>query len=211
MEFWVDFRLVIIGIFIENYLGEFWNLFCFFNFGLLGFQKCFNEKFINLISKGDELCCEQFWWLIQFFILCCYKWDVFIELLVKIEIIFLVFFIELEYFFYEVICCSVLEVVEVVDGVFKWFVILVQFIKFWQVVCYFCLVMLDSWVFSFKFDFVGEIIFELFDSGYKVLVFSQFVKYLCIVEQWVKVQGIFYQYFDGQILGKKWEEVVQVF
>ena len=69
----------------------------------------------------------------------------------------------------------------------------------------------DSRVPSSKLDLVGETILELLDNGHKALVFSQFVKHLRIVEQWVKQQGIPYQYLDGQTPGKKREQAVQRF
>ncbi|WP_421946577.1 DEAD/DEAH box helicase [Phaeodactylibacter xiamenensis] len=211
MELRADFRLATTGTPIENHLGELWNLFRFLNPGLLGSQKRFNEKFTNPISKGDEPRREQLRRLIQPFILRRHKRDVLTELPAKTEIILSVSLTESEHSFYEAIRRSALEAVEAADGASKRFAILAQLTKLRQAACHPRLVMPDSRVPSSKLDLVGETILELLDSGHKALVFSQFVKHLRIVEQWVKAQGIPYQYLDGQTPGKKREEAVQAF
>jgi SNF2 family DNA or RNA helicase len=58
---------------------------------------------------------------------------------------------------------------------------------------------------------VGETIRELLDNGHKALVFSQFVKHLKLVEEWVQGQGIAYQYLDGSTPGKERERRVDAF
>ena len=206
-----DFRLATTGTPIENHLGELWNLFRFLNPGLLGSQKRFNEKFNTPISKGDEQRREQLRHLIQPFILRRHKRDVLTELPAKTEIVLSVSMTESEHSFYEAIRRSALEAVESADATSKRFAILAQLTKLRQAACHPRLVMPDSRVPSSKLDLVGETILELLDSGHKALVFSQFVKHLRIVEQWVKAQGIPYQYLDGQTPGKKREKAVQAF
>ncbi|MEQ8703224.1 MAG: DEAD/DEAH box helicase [Phaeodactylibacter sp.] len=211
MELRADFRLATTGTPIENHLGELWNLFRFLNPGLLGSQKSFNEKFTNPISRGDQQRREQLRRLIQPFILRRHKRDVLTELPAKTEIILSVSLTESEHSFYEAIRRSALEAVEAADATSKRFAILAQLTKLRQAACHPRLVMPDSRIPSSKLDLVGETILELIDSGHKALVFSQFVKHLRIVEQWVKAQGIPYQYLDGQTPGKKREEAVQAF
>lgn len=211
MELKADFRVATTGTPIENHLGELWNLFRFLNPGLLGSQRRFNEKFANPISKGDEQRQEQLRRLIQPFILRRHKRDVLTELPAKTEIVLSVSMTESEHSFYEALRRSALEAVESADATSKRFAILAQLTKLRQAACHPRLVMPDSRVPSSKLDLVGETILELLDSGHKALVFSQFVKHLRIVEQWVKAQGIPYQYLDGQTPGKKREQSVQAF
>jgi SNF2 family DNA or RNA helicase len=211
MELKADFRVATTGTPIENHLGELWNLFRFLNPGLLGTQKRFNENFTNPISRGDDERREQLRRLIQPFILRRHKRDVLTELPAKTEIILSVSMTESEHSFYEAIRRSALEAVESADATSKRFAILAQLTKLRQAACHPRLVMPDSRVPSSKLDLVGETILELLDSGHKALVFSQFVKHLRIVEQWVKAQGIPYQYLDGQTPGKKREKSVQAF
>ena len=52
---------------------------------------------------------------------------------------------------------------------------------------------------------------ELRSNGHKALVFSQFVKHLNLVREWLDEQGISYQYLDGQTPLKKREERVKAF
>ncbi len=206
-----DFRLATTGTPIENHLGELWNLFRFLNPGLLGGQKRFNEKFANPIGKGDQERREQLRRLIQPFILRRRKREVLTELPAKTEIVLSVELTESERSFYEAIRRSAIEEVAAADPAAKRFALLAQLTKLRQASCHPRLVMPDSRVPSSKLDLVGETILELLDNGHKALVFSQFVKHLRIVEQWVKHQGIPYQYLDGQTPGKKREQAVQQF
>lgn len=64
---------------------------------------------------------------------------------------------------------------------------------------------------SSKLELLAETVQEITESGHKVLIFSQFVRHLKLVEQWVREEGIEYQYLDGSTPGKKRDEAVQAF
>lgn len=52
-----------------------------------------------------------------------------------------------------------------------------------------------------KLEAFLELLDEILDGGHKVLVFSQFVKFLSIVRSAIEERGIEYQYLDGSLSG----------
>ena len=50
---------------------------------------------------------------------------------------------------------------------------------------------------SSKLAVFGETLAELLENRHKVLVFSQFVGHLKLIESWLRKEGIGYQYLDG--------------
>ncbi|TXB62403.1 DEAD/DEAH box helicase [Phaeodactylibacter luteus] len=211
MELQGKFRLATTGTPIENHLGELWNLFRFLNPGLLGSQKQFNEKYANPIGRGDEARREQLRRLIQPFILRRRKKEVLTELPAKTEVVLNVSLSEAEMAFYEALRRNALDAIAAADDQSKRFAVLAQLTKLRQAACHPRLAEADSRLGSSKLELVGDTILELLENGHKALIFSQFVKHLRIVEQWVKNQGISYQYLDGQTPGKKREAAVQAF
>lgn len=207
-----DFRLATTGTPIENHLGELWNLFRFLNPGLLGSKKHFTEKFAKPISKGnDKQRREQLRQLIRPFILRRRKDEVLTELPPKTEVSLTVNLSSEETAFYEALRRRALEEIEAADDTSKRFTLLAQLTRLRQAACHPVLAEPSSRLHSSKLELVGETILEILDNGHKALVFSQFVKHLRLVEQWVKNQGIPYQYLDGQTPGKKREAAVDAF
>ena len=207
-----DFRLATTGTPIENHLGELWNLFRFLNPGLLGSKKHFTEKFAKPISKDqDGERREQLRQLIRPFILRRRKDEVLTELPPKTEVSLAVSLSAEEVAFYEALRRRALEEIESADDTSKRFTLLAQLTRLRQAACHPILAEPSSHLQSSKLELVGETILEILDNGHKALVFSQFVKHLRLVEQWVKQQGIPYQYLDGQTPGKKREAAVEAF
>jgi superfamily II DNA or RNA helicase len=64
---------------------------------------------------------------------------------------------------------------------------------------------------SGKFDALWEILEPLLEEGHKVLVFSQFVRCLDLLEKEMESRGIAYHVLTGQTQTKKREEVVERF
>ena len=118
---------------------------------------------------------------------------------------------EAEMAFYEALRRNALDAIAAADDQSKRFAVLAQLTKLRQAACHPRLAEADSRLGSSKLELVGDTILELLENGHKALIFSQFVKHLRIVEQWVKNQGISYQYLDGQTPGKKREAAVQAF
>ena len=64
---------------------------------------------------------------------------------------------------------------------------------------------------SAKLQAFGETLGELLENRHKVLVFSQFVKHLKLVEEYVAERGIAYQYLDGSTPSKARAERIAAF
>ncbi|MEM7574128.1 MAG: DEAD/DEAH box helicase [Bacteroidota bacterium] len=212
MQLQGDFRMVTTGTPIENHLGELWNLFQFLNPGLLGTYDRFNDKYANPITKNnDNERRRQLRRLIQPFILRRRKEEVLEELPPKTEVNLTVELSEGERAFYEALRQTALENIEEAEGPNRRFQILAQLSKLRQAACHPKMVDPTIDLPSSKLELVAETINDLRDNGHKVLVFSQFVKHLKLVENWVKEQQIPYQYLDGSTPGKKRDEAVQAF
>ncbi|OAV46249.1 DEAD/DEAH box helicase [Lewinella sp. 4G2] len=207
-----DFKLATTGTPIENHLGELWSLFRFLNPGLLGGKKAFNEKYNRPIAvHGDEQMREALKRLVQPFILRRRKDEVLTELPPKTEIILEVALSEEETALYEAMRRQALKEIAEAGEQERRFKVLAQLTKLRQAACHPRLVRPTSKIGSAKLELVGETILEILDNGHKALIFSQFVKHLKIVENWVKGQGIAYQYLDGSTPGKQRETAVNKF
>ena len=206
-----DFKLATTGTPIENHLGELWSLFRFLNPGLLGSKEKFNEKFNRPIAKGDEdrrLALKN---LVKPFILRRRKDEVLTELPPKTEIILQVDLSEEEKALYEALRRQALKDIAAADEQQKRFTVLASLTKLRQAACHPRLVRPRSKLGSAKLELVGETLLDILQGGHKALIFSQFVKHLRIVENWVKGQGIPYQYLDGSTPGKQREASVKAF
>ncbi|TXF87065.1 DEAD/DEAH box helicase [Neolewinella aurantiaca] len=207
-----DFKLATTGTPIENHLGELWSLFRFLNPGLLSGKTAFNEKFNRPISRdGNEERRETLKNLVKPFILRRRKDQVLTELPPKTEIVLSVDLSDEEKALYEAMRRQALKDIAAADEQQKRFTVLAQLTKLRQAACHPRLVRPNSKIGSAKLELVGETLLEILENGHKALIFSQFVKHLKIVENWVKGQGIEYQYLDGSTPGKKREESVDAF
>ncbi|NJC25561.1 DEAD/DEAH box helicase [Neolewinella antarctica] len=207
-----DFKLATTGTPIENHLGELWSLFRFLNPGLLGSKQAFNGKYNRPIAvNGDEDRREALKNLVKPFILRRRKDQVLTELPPKTEITLAVDLSEEEKALYEAMRRQALKEIAEAGEQEKRFKVLAQLTKLRQAACHPRLVRPTSKIGSAKLALVGETLLEILESGHKALIFSQFVKHLKIVENWVKGQGISYQYLDGSTPGKKREEAVNAF
>jgi len=207
-----DFKLATTGTPIENHLGELWSLFRFLNPGLLSSKQGFNDKFNKPIARdGDEDRRRQLKNLVKPFILRRRKDQVLTELPPKTEVLLSVDLSEEEKALYEAMRRQALKDIAAADEQQKRFTVLAQLTKLRQAACHPRLVRPTSKVGSAKLELVGETLLEILEGGHKALLFSQFVKHLKIVENWVKGQGIAYQYLDGSTPGKKREEAVNAF
>ncbi|MEL7161930.1 MAG: SNF2-related protein, partial [Bacteroidota bacterium] len=207
-----DFKLATTGTPIENHLGELWSLFRFLNPGLLGGKTAFNEKYNRPIARdGDEDRRNALKNLVKPFILRRRKDEVLTELPPKTEIVLNVNLSEEEKALYEAMRRNAVREIAAADEQQKRFTVLAQLTKLRQAACHPRLVRPHSKLGSAKLELVGETLLEILESGHKALIFSQFVKHLKIVENWVKGQGIAYQYLDGSTPGKKRAESVEAF
>lgn len=207
-----DFRIATTGTPIENHLGELWNLFQYLNPGLLGSFQRFNEKYTLPITKtNDNERRQQLRRLIQPFILRRRKEEVLEELPPKTEVTLTVELSAAERAFYEALRQRALEQIDDNEGTNKRFQILAELMKLRQAACHPKMVDPSVEIGSSKLELLAETIREIRQSGHKALIFSQFVRHLKLVEDWVKSEEIPYQYLDGSTPGKKRDEAVQDF
>jgi SNF2 family DNA or RNA helicase len=209
-----DFRLITTGTPIENHLGELWNLFNFINPGLLGGYEFFNQKFALPIEKEkNEETRKTLQRLIKPFILRRHKNQVLDDLPEKTEITLRVEMSPEERAFYEALRRQALEKIEAGDGAIKdkRFRILAELTKLRMASCHPKLVVEDIPLGSSKLDLFGETLDELLENKHKALVFSQFVKHLKIVQDYLKSKGIAYHYLDGSTPQKKRQERIDSF
>jgi len=195
-----DFRLITTGTPIENHLGELWNLFNFTNPGLLGNHEFFNERFALPIEKNkDETARKTLQKLIKPFTLRRRKNQVLDDLPAKTEIVLTVEMSPEERAFYEAIRREALEKIESTDGEAKdkRFRILAELTRLRLACCHPKLVNPDIPLSSSKLELFGETLDELLENKHKALVFSQFVKHLKIIENYLQSKGISYHYLDG--------------
>ncbi len=195
-----DFRLITTGTPIENHLGELWNLFNFINPGLLGNHEFFNEKFALPIEKNkDDGSRKTLQKLIKPFVLRRRKNQVLDDLPPKTEIMLTVEMSGEERAFYEALRRQALEKIESTTGEAKdkRFRILAELTRLRLACCHPKLINEDIPLGSSKLDLFGEVLEELLDNKHKALVFSQFVKHLSIVKDFLDEKGIKYQYLDG--------------
>jgi SNF2 family DNA or RNA helicase len=195
-----DFRLITTGTPIENHLGELWNLFNFINPAMLGSHDFFNERFALPIEKNkDENSRKTLQRLIKPFVLRRRKNQVLDDLPEKTEIVLTVEMSPEERAFYEATRLEALEKIESQDGDAKdkRFRILAELTRLRLACCHPKLVNENVPLSSSKLELFGETLDELLENRHKALVFSQFVKHLSIVEEYLKSKGITYYYLDG--------------
>lgn len=195
-----DFRMITTGTPIENHLGELWNLFNFINPAMLGSYDFFNEKFAAPIERTkDENARKTLQRLIKPFVLRRRKNQVLDDLPEKTEIVLTVEMSAEERAFYESVRREALEKIESEAGEAKdkRFRILAELTRLRLACCHPKLVNANVPLSSSKLELFGETLDELLENRHKALVFSQFVKHLAIIEDYLKSKGIAYHYLDG--------------
>ena len=210
-----DFKLVTTGTPIENHLGELWSIFRFLNPGLLGTQQQFMQHFISPIEKDNDADARQHLKkLIQPFILRRTKTQVLDELPPKTEITLEIPLTEGERALYEAVRSNALESLAKEGGEQQsghHLKVLAAITKLRLASCHPKLVMEDSTLGSSKLERFGELLDELLENNHKALVFSQFVKYLSIIREYLDQRGIKYQYLDGSTPASQRKKRVDAF
>jgi SNF2 family DNA or RNA helicase len=209
------FKLATTGTPVENHLGELWSLFQFINPGLLGTKKQFANRFGIPIKNGEKEPLEQLKTLVQPFILRRRKSQVLKDLPAKTEIIYNVEMPDDERAFYEATRRNALQKLE--SGLeeqkagTQHLMILAEITRMRRACCHPSLVDPKTTLPGAKLEAFKEIMHDLRANGHRALVFSQFVGYLKIVENWIQKEAIPYQYLDGSTPLKKREIAVNNF
>ncbi len=91
------------------------------------------------------------------------------------------------------------------------FEILAELTRLRQLCCHPDMVVPDSGIDSSKLAVFSDIIQELLANRHKVLVFSQFVKHLNFIRDFLDSKGISYQYLDGSTPARQRRERIDAF
>jgi SNF2 family DNA or RNA helicase len=197
-------RLALTGTPIENRLSEIWSIFDYVSPGLLGPLDKFEQRFARPIEGGDYKTAQRLRATIHPFILRRTKQEVAKDLPEKIETDQICDLTGDQRAVYQQIAkevrAQVLGEVERVGLAKSQLQILAGLTKLRQAAC-------DPRLLGLPRDFTDEdsgklvalreLISEAVEGGHKVLVFSQFVMMLRLIEKAMKEDGITYEYLDG--------------
>lgn len=196
------FRLTLTGTPVENNTMELWSQFAFLNPGLLGGQNFFKESFMRPIEKNQDVqAASTLKKLIFPFLLRRTKEEVVKELPPKIESVTFSPMSEDQQKMYnkvrETYRNTIMDEIQS-KGVGKAkFRVLEGLTKLRQVSCHPALISTEEFHESGKFEALKLMIDEIISEKHKVLVFSQFVKMLAIMRDYLDEQAIDYSYLDG--------------
>ena len=197
-------RLALTGTPIENRLSEIWSIFDFVSPGLLGPLEKFESRFSRPIEAGDYKTAQRLRATIHPFILRRTKQEVAKDLPEKIETDQICDLTGDQRSIYHQVArevrAQVLGEVERVGLAKSQLQILAGLTKLRQAAC-------DPRLLGLPREFTDEdsgklvalreLVAEAIEGGHKVLVFSQFVMMLKIIERAMKEDGVAYEYLDG--------------
>ena len=229
-----DFRLVTTGTPIQNHLMDLHSLFSFLNPGLLGSAQHFQRSFGNAAERGDRDATARLRRLVAPFLLRRLKTEVLDDLPERTEITLHVRMSPEEGALYEALRVRAVEELEAAgeDGAHvgegaRRVQVLAHLTRLRLACCHPRLVLDDPKVpravgpgekgrqvtgpQSSKLQTFAETLSELIDNQHKVLVFSQFVKHLKLVEAFLVEAGIAYQYLDGSTPAKARRDRINAF
>jgi superfamily II DNA or RNA helicase len=197
-------RLALTGTPIENRLSEIWSIFDFVSPGLLGPLDKFESRFSRPIESGDYKTAQRLRATIHPFILRRTKQEVAKDLPEKIETDQVCDLTGEQRSIYTQVArevrAQVLGEVERVGLAKSQIQILAGLTRLRQAAC-------DPRLLGLPRDFTDEdsgklvalreLVQNAIEGGHKVLVFSQFVMMLRIIEKAMKEDGVTYEYLDG--------------
>ena len=211
------YRLCLTGTPVENHLGELWSLFNFLMPGYMGNKDSFRRLFRNPIEKQSNI--QRRYELerrIHPFVLRRDKQEVATELPPKTTIVSTIEFESSQARLYESVRSAMSEKVAQLlqqKGLKKSRIeILDALLKLRQVCCDPRLVKLDSArkvKHSAKLERLLQMLETLLNEGRKILVFSQFVSMLSLIEDELKKRSVTYTKLTGRT--RKRDEAIQHF
>ena len=212
-----DFRLITTGTPIQNNLIDLHSLFSFINPGLLGSLEHYRRHFASPIERGGNADARsRLRRLIAPFMLRRLKADVLDDLPERTEITLHVAMSSGEAALYEALRQRAVEDLETApsddqgEGARR-LEVLAHLTRLRLACCNPKLVREAGAPESSKLNMFREMIGELRENRHKVLVFSQFVTHLKLLEEAVREAGIPYQYLDGSTPAKTRAERVAAF
>ncbi len=227
-----DMRIATTGTPIQNNLMDLHSLFEFLNPGVLGSRNEFHRRFVIPIERDASASARQELQVLTTpFILRRLKRDVLKDLPSRTEISLSVELSEEEATLYETLRLEALESLNAGEGAVtaaadyenadehdlqllpppQRFAVLAQLMRLRRLCCNPKLIESDWSGPQSKLDLFNDTLHELLAGRHKVLVFSQFVDHLQLVEAELKKNKISYQYLDGSTPAKKRQHRVSAF
>ena len=234
-----DFRVATTGTPIQNNLTDLHSLFGFLNPGLLGSRQKFRQRFAEPVERdGDEQARARLRGIIAPFVLRRLKSDVLDDLPERTEVTIRVPLSRAEAALYEALRQRAVEQLEAArvgapsaaEG--ERFQVFAHLTRLRLACCHPSLAtksiaesesggLADAADSdcppqagspgSSKLDTFAAILDELRSGGHRVLVFSQFVKHLRLIEEYLRARRIAYQYLDGATSAKARRERIRAF
>jgi SNF2 family DNA or RNA helicase len=202
------YKLVLTGTPLENTTMDLWSQVSFINPGLLGSQSYFRNEFQNPIEKkGDELKSKKLNAIIKPFILRRHKSQVATELPEKVEYIqYSTMTTEQEKRYEEVKSYYRSLILDLIDkeGIGNSrFMILEGLTKLRQLANHPKMIEPSYTGDSGKMEDILHMLENAMAEGHKVLVFSQFVKHLNLIQHHLRQHKVDYTYLDGSSIDRK--------
>ena len=211
------FRLVTTGTPIQNNLMDLYSLFGFVNPGLLGSTEHYRRHFANPVERDqDPAARSRLRRLIAPFVLRRLKEDVLDDLPPRTEIVLHVELSQAEADLYEALRRRAVDDLESLmaegrgagEGRLE---VLAHLTRLRLACCNPALVQDGGAPASAKLATFAETLDELLAGRHKVLVFSQFVKHLKLIEAFLVDAGVAFQYLDGSTPAKARAERIAAF
>ncbi|MDC0535506.1 SNF2-related protein [Francisellaceae bacterium] len=191
-------RVALTGTPIENHLGELWSITNFMNPGMLGNQKIFQQKYaIPIEQQKNTEKLQALKAVVHPYILRRLKSEVLDELPPKTEQTIYIEPTAEEAAFYEALRISALDKISSLDYQQSRIQILAEISKLRQACCDSGLVSDETTFENSKLKQFKKTMRNIIDNGHKVLVFSQFVRFLDKVRALLDEDSVSYQYIDG--------------
>ena len=216
-----DFRMVTTGTPIQNNVMDLHSLFGFVNPGLLGSAQHFQRNFAGAVERGDREANARLRRLVAPFLLRRLKTEVLDDLPERTEITLHVRMSPEEAALYEALrqrAVAELEAARAQDpelGEGARRVQLLAHLTRLRLACCNPRLVLDgdapTVAASSKLETFADTLAELIENKHKVLVFSQFVRHLKLVEEYLVGAGVSYQYLDGATPAKSRRERIDAF
>lgn len=216
-------RLILTGTPLENSTMDLWTQMTFINPGLLGSQSFFRNTYqIPIEKRGDDQKMQKLYGLIKPFMLRRNKKQVATDLPSKVETVLYCEMTPEQATTYEEAKSYyrnlILDHIEK-DGLAKSQMVVLQGLtKLRQIANHPRLVDASYEGDSGKLDDVRMRLEIALNEGHKILVFSQFIKHLAVIKQYLKEKKITYAYLDGsstdrpeQVARFQTDETVQLF
>ncbi|MBX2964981.1 MAG: ATP-dependent helicase [Cyclobacteriaceae bacterium] len=202
------YKLVLTGTPLENTTMDLWSQISFINPGMLGSQTYFRQEYqVPIEKKGDETKSKKLNAIIKPFVLRRHKSQVATELPEKVENIqYSVMTPEQEKRYEEVKSYYRGKILDLIDkegmGNSR-FMILEGLTKLRQLANHPKMIEPSYSGDSGKLEDIIHMLENAMAEGHKVLVFSQFVKHLTLVSQYLKSNKIDFAYLDGSSIDRK--------